>query len=99
MKRVLVFTTIAFFASLTIAATSLTHHAVRTATITASDHAEPAAAADEKVVFNTKSLKYHCATCTWAKRCTRNCITTTLADAKARGGVPCKVCGGTCSAR
>ena len=61
-----------------------------------------AAAADpteQKVVFNTKSKKYHCATCTWAKRCTKNCITTTLADAKARGGVPCKVCGGTCSER
>src|SRR2546423_77578 len=37
-----------------------------------------AAAADQKVVFNTKSLKYHCASCSAAKRCTKNCITTTL---------------------
>jgi len=51
---------------------------------------------EEQVVFNTKSLKYHCATCSAAKRCTRNCITTTLRDAKARGGVACKLCGGTC---
>lgn len=50
----------------------------------------------EQVVFNTKSLKYHCRTCSAAKRCTRNCVTTTLRDAKARGGVACKLCGGTC---
>src|SRR5437870_2421840 len=56
-------------------------------------------ATEQKVVFNTKTLKYHCPTCTWAKRCTRNCITTTLADAILKGGVACKVCGGTCSRR
>jgi hypothetical protein len=57
------------------------------------------AAADQKVVFNTHSLIYHCASCSAAKRCTRNCITTTLADAQARGGRACKLCGGTCGAR
>lgn len=50
----------------------------------------------EKVSFNTQSLKYHCPSCQWAKRCTKNCVTTTQADAEKRGGVPCKVCGGTC---
>src|SRR5262249_45917073 len=55
-----------------------------------------ATAAEQLVVFNTHSLKYHCASCSAAVRCTRNCITTTLADAKARGGIACKICGGTC---
>ncbi len=27
---------------------------------------------EESVAFNTKSLKYHCKTCTWAVRCTVN---------------------------
>ena len=53
-------------------------------------------AAAEKVALNTQSLKYHCPSCTWAVRCTKNCITTTRAEAEKRGGVPCKVCGGTC---
>lgn len=53
------------------------------------------APADE-VRFNTQSLKYHCPSCQWAKRCTKNCITTTQKEAEKRGGVPCKVCGGTC---
>jgi len=57
---------------------------------------QAAAAADQRVVFNTHSLIYHCASCAAAKRCTKNCITTTLADAKARGGRACKLCGGTC---
>src|SRR3977135_616152 len=58
---------------------------------------QAATADDQKVVFNTHSLKYHCASCSAAKRCTKNCIATTLADAKARGGVACKLCGGTCA--
>lgn len=53
-------------------------------------------AAEEIVSFNVHSLKYHCQTCTWAKRCTRNCISIPLSEAKRRGGVPCKVCGGSC---
>ncbi len=65
-------------------------------------HSIPRAAAaqapadEQKVVFNTKSLRYHCSTREWAKRCTSNRITTTLANAKARHGVACKICGGTC---
>lgn len=54
---------------------------------------------NEIVAFNTKSLKFHCRTCSAAKRCTRNCIDITHAEAKKRGGVPCKICGGTCSVR
>lgn len=50
----------------------------------------------EKVAFNTNSLKYHCPSCSAAKRCTVNCITVTRAEAKRRGGVPCKICGGSC---
>lgn len=50
----------------------------------------------EKVAFNTNSLKYHCPSCSAAKRCTVNCITVTRAEAKRRGGVPCKICGGRC---
>ena len=51
---------------------------------------------DEIVLFNTSTHKYHCRTCSHAKRCTTNCIELTLSEAKARGGVACKVCGGTC---
>jgi hypothetical protein len=51
---------------------------------------------EETVSFNTKSYKYHCTTCSAAKRCTRNCIDIPLSDAKARGGVACKICGGSC---
>ncbi|MCX8072340.1 MAG: hypothetical protein N3C12_07810 [Candidatus Binatia bacterium] len=52
---------------------------------------------DEIVAFNTSSLKYHCLKCEWALKCTRNCIKIKRAQAKASGGVPCKVCGGTCA--
>jgi hypothetical protein len=52
---------------------------------------------EETVAFNTKSSKYHCLTCSAAKRCTRNCIDVPLSDAKRRGGVACKICGGTCA--
>ena len=51
---------------------------------------------DEKVYFNLENSKYHCLTCKWAIKCTKNCIEMDLAEAKRRGGIPCKVCGGTC---
>lgn len=53
-------------------------------------------AQDEEVAFNTNSHKYHCPSCVWAQKCTRNCITTTLSEAIKRGGIACKVCGGHC---
>ena len=51
---------------------------------------------DEKVVFNTQSHKYHCSTCRYAVRCTKNCVTITKAEAIKRSGLPCKACGGAC---
>jgi hypothetical protein len=55
----------------------------------------PPAAASEMVTFNTSTGKYHCASCTWAVRCTRNCVSMPLAQARTRG-VACKVCRGSC---
>jgi hypothetical protein len=52
--------------------------------------------AEEVVAFNTKSLKYHCLQREWAKKCTVNCVNVTRSEAIRRGGVPCKVCGGSC---
>ena len=48
----------------------------------------------ELVAFNVQTLKVHKLSCTWAKRCTKNCITIPRADAYKHGGVACKVCGG-----
>ncbi|MGD9682678.1 MAG: hypothetical protein AB7W16_15930 [Candidatus Obscuribacterales bacterium] len=45
------------------------------------------------VVFNKKTLKYHIPSCTYAKRCTKNCVKVKRSAAKDQGGVPCKVCG------
>ena len=53
--------------------------------------------AEQKVAFNVESRKYHCLTCRHAIACTKNCIEISLSEAKRRGGVPCKVCGGSCS--
>src|SRR5688572_15879953 len=52
---------------------------------------------DEIVALNTRSLKYHCVKCHAAKACTKNCIEIRKADAKARGGVACRLCAGTCA--
>ena len=46
------------------------------------------------VIFNTKTLKYHVASCEWARKCTKNCIKVDSTVAQSKGGVPCKVCGG-----
>ncbi len=54
------------------------------------------ASGDEIVMFNIKSLKYHCPSCRWAIKCTKNCIRITKIEAIKRGGIPCKVCGGSC---
>jgi hypothetical protein len=55
-----------------------------------------AAGDGRRVAFNTSSRKYHCPSCPWALKCTRNCIEVTLAEAIERGGVACKVWGGRC---
>jgi hypothetical protein len=49
---------------------------------------------DPEVVFNTQSLIYHRASCSAAKRCTKNCIVVRLSEAKQRGGRACRICGG-----
>ena len=49
---------------------------------------------DPTVAFNTETLIYHRPSCRWALRCTRNCVSVTLSEARKRGGRACKVCGG-----
>ena len=49
---------------------------------------------NDQVAFNKESYKYHKLNCKWAIKCTRQCIYISRKDAIARGGVPCKVCGG-----
>jgi hypothetical protein len=66
------------------------------ATATPLQIAATSASDDETVSFNTNTLKYHCVTCQWAKKCTKNCIKIKKSEAKARGGVACKVCKGSC---
>ena len=46
------------------------------------------------VVLNTNTLKYHSVDCEWAHKCNKNCIRIDHKEAKKRGGIPCKVCGG-----
>jgi hypothetical protein len=53
--------------------------------------------AEENVAFNVESRKFHCLSCRHAIACTKNCIEIALSEAKRRGGVPCKVCRGSCS--
>lgn len=53
-----------------------------------------ASAMAHSVAYNKSSHIYHRHSCEWAQRCTKNCITIDSADAKRRGGRPCKVCGG-----
>jgi len=52
---------------------------------------------DEIVTFNTHTLKYHCVSCRSAVQCTKSCIDVKKSVAIARGGVPCKNCGGSCT--
>jgi hypothetical protein len=56
--------------------------------------AQTTAPTDPEAVFNVESKIYHRASCTWARRCTKNCIVIGLSEAKNRGGRACKVCGG-----
>lgn len=53
--------------------------------------------AEEKVAFNVETRKYHCLSCRSAIACTKNCIEVSRSEAKRRGGIPCKNCGGSCS--
>lgn len=51
-------------------------------------------ASAETVVFNTETLKVHKPSCRHAIKCTKNCIKIEKQQAKSKGGVPCKTCGG-----
>jgi hypothetical protein len=60
-----------------------------------SQHDFRAASSPSDIVdFNTQTLKYHDPNCIWEKRCTVHCIKISRAEAKKRGGIPCKVCNG-----
>lgn len=52
------------------------------------------AADNHSVIMNTKTYIYHCPTCKWAKKCTKNCIKTTKQKALTQGARACKVCSG-----
>jgi hypothetical protein len=54
------------------------------------------AKASDLVMFNQNSKKYHCPSCEWARKCTRNCVEITRAEAQRLGGVACKTCNGRC---
>jgi methylphosphotriester-DNA--protein-cysteine methyltransferase len=54
-------------------------------------------AAECVVSFNVSTLKYHNPSCRSAVSCTKNCVVIPIEEAKARGGIPCKVCKGKCS--
>ncbi len=46
------------------------------------------------VVYNVKTHKIHKPSCPSATKCTTNCIKIEKKAAQARGGIPCKKCGG-----
>lgn len=48
---------------------------------------------DSQILFNTRSKKIHCIDCPGTSRCT-NCVPMSASEARKRGGVPCKICGG-----
>lgn len=52
------------------------------------------AAIAETVVYNVKTGKYHKPSCQAAVKCTINCIKIEKSQAKQKGGVACKLCGG-----
>lgn len=54
----------------------------------------PQSSADETMMFNVQTHKVHKPTCTWAIKCTKNCIPLKRSEAYKRGEIPCKVCGG-----
>ena len=52
-----------------------------------------AASDSDTVSFNTGSKKYHALSCEAVKKC-KHCIKISRGEAKQKGGVPCKICGG-----
>lgn len=58
-----------------------------------------AAAVDNPVVFNIRTLLYHCPACEQVRHCGADCIVIEAAEARRRGGKPCLICGGICLAK
>lgn len=48
----------------------------------------------KSVYYNTNSHIYHKHSCERAEKCTKNCVSIDDSAARARGGRPCKICGG-----
>lgn len=63
---------------------------------TATETPTPPPEQEEFVFFNVKSKKFHCAACRSAQKCTKNCSYVERSKALAAGGVPCRLCNGTC---
>lgn len=53
-------------------------------------------AASEIVFLNVKTKKFHCASCSSALKCTKNCAYVERSKAVALGAVACRLCDGTC---
>lgn len=51
---------------------------------------------EEFVFFNVKTKKFHCASCSSAQKCTKNCSYVERSKAVSAGGTACKLCNGTC---
>lgn len=56
----------------------------------------PAPEQEEFVFFNVKTKKFHCAACSSAQKCTKNCSYVERSKAVSAGGSACKLCNGTC---
>ena len=57
----------------------------------------PAATPASEIVFlNVKTKKFHCASCSSAQKCTKNCAYVERSKAESLGGVACRLCNGTC---
>ncbi|MBI2788529.1 MAG: hypothetical protein HYX59_07605 [Elusimicrobia bacterium] len=61
--------------------------------------ATAAAAIDNPVVLNIRTLVYHCPACDLVRNCGTDCVTVDVAEARRRGAKPCVTCGGICLAR
>ncbi|MBI2387125.1 MAG: hypothetical protein HYV14_14130 [Elusimicrobia bacterium] len=61
--------------------------------------ATTAAAIDNPVVLNIRTLIYHCLACDLVRNCGTDCVTVDVAEARRRGAKPCVTCGGICLAR
>ena len=72
--------------------------ATETATPVPQETATPAPTPEQEefVFFNVKTKKFHCASCSSAQKCTKNCSYVERSKALSAGGTACKLCRGTC---